>query len=185
LVLRGLPVLLSLVLIVACGGGSEDTAGSATATSTPKPTASRTPTHAPTPTGTPAPEVVTVAPVPAQDTEAPQVTPAPTQPPAPPATNQAPAFPDSISISTDTSFEYDDDGYLTGAVTVITVPAAADPDGDSLTYNWSASNGSISGAGVTATWTRALDFGEPQPGTVTVTADDGRGGSDVLEIEVQ
>jgi hypothetical protein len=68
---------------------------------------------------------------------------------------------------------------------VITVPAAADPDGDSLTYSWSASNGSISGAGVTATWTRALDFGEPQPGTVTVTADDGRGGSDVLEIEVQ
>jgi len=33
-----------------------------------------------------------------------------------------------------------------GAVTVITVPAAADPDGDSLAYSWSASNGSISGA---------------------------------------
>lgn len=111
------------------------------------------------------------------------VTAAPTQPPAPPA-NAAPAFPDPFSISTDTSYEYDDEGNLTGVVTTITIPAATDPDGDPLTYTWSASNGSISGAGLTATWTRAVDYGEPQSGTVTVTASDGRGGSDVVEIHV-
>jgi hypothetical protein len=116
------------------------------------------------------------------------ITPVPTQPPAaptaPPA-NSAPAFPDPLNITTDTTFEYDDDGYLTGAVTIITIPAAGDPDGDSLTYGWSVTNGTISAAGLTATWTRAIDFGEPQPGTVTVTVSDGRGGSDVIEVEVQ
>jgi len=54
---------------------------------------------------------------------------------------------------------------------------ATDPDRDRLTYKWTASNGKITGNGLTATWVRVVP--EPnviKPGVVTVWAIDGRGG---------
>lgn len=56
-------------------------------------------------------------------------------------------------------------------------PGATDPDGDPLTYTWEASNGTITGAGLSATWVRVVQNYQVVPGTVTVTASDGRGGS--------
>ncbi|HUK53810.1 MAG TPA: outer membrane beta-barrel protein [Candidatus Binatia bacterium] len=52
---------------------------------------------------------------------------------------------------------------------------ASDPDGDSLTYAWSASGGRVDGSGPTARWTP----GDAPPGSYTITArvDDGHGGT--------
>lgn len=61
----------------------------------------------------------------------------------------------------------------TGAVSAITC-LATDPDGDLLTYTWSAASGSISGTGSTVNWTApALS----STYTITVTVSDSRGGS--------
>jgi hypothetical protein len=49
---------------------------------------------------------------------------------------------------------------------------ASDRDGDALSYNWSASGGSISGAGAAANWTAPAEVGSYN---VTVTVTDGRG----------
>ncbi len=51
---------------------------------------------------------------------------------------------------------------------------ASDPDGDKLTYTWSATGGSVSGSGETATFNAAGVAAGSY--TVTVTVDDGRGG---------
>lgn len=51
---------------------------------------------------------------------------------------------------------------------------ASDPDNNPLTYSWSATNGSISGAGLTVTWTAPASAGTY---TVTCTASDGEGGN--------
>ncbi len=59
---------------------------------------------------------------------------------------------------------------------------AEDPDGDPLTYAWSATEGSISGSGSTVTWTapgRAGYF------TVEVTVEDNRGGSTTSSVTLQ
>jgi hypothetical protein len=50
---------------------------------------------------------------------------------------------------------------------------ASDRDGDALSYNWSASGGSISGAGAAANWTAPGSLGSYN---ITVTVTDGRGG---------
>ena len=51
---------------------------------------------------------------------------------------------------------------------------AVDPDGDELTYTWSASQGDIYGEGSTVEWGSPVDEGLYR---VTVTVDDGRGGT--------
>jgi hypothetical protein len=56
-------------------------------------------------------------------------------------------------------------------------PGATDPDGDPLSYTWEATNGSITGNGLSATWVRAIQNYLVSPGTATVTASDGRGGT--------
>jgi hypothetical protein len=52
------------------------------------------------------------------------------------------------------------------------VCVASDRDGDALSYNWSASGGSISGTGVAVNWTAPESLGSYN---VTVTVTDGRG----------
>lgn len=67
-------------------------------------------------------------------------------------------------------FQYDDAGRQTGMSHELEIEAA-DPDGDPLTFAWTASNGSIVGSGTKVQW-RANG-----PGTVTVVVTDGKGGS--------
>jgi hypothetical protein len=50
---------------------------------------------------------------------------------------------------------------------------ATDPDGDELTYTWSAERGTISGEGPVVTWTAPGEYGNY---VITVTVSDGRGG---------
>lgn len=67
-------------------------------------------------------------------------------------------------------------GQILGVTTKITIQAS-DPDGDVLTFRWTASNGSITGNGPSGTWKRELTSGgQPIPGTATVVVTDGRGG---------
>ena len=67
-------------------------------------------------------------------------------------------------------------GQILGVTTKITIQAS-DPDGDVLSFRWTASNGSITGNGPTGTWKRELTSGgQPIPGTATVVVTDGRGG---------
>jgi len=58
---------------------------------------------------------------------------------------------------------------------------ASDPDGDKLSYAWSASRGKISGKGSAATWVAPDAFGTY---TIIVTVSDGRGGEAIGGIEI-
>ena len=62
---------------------------------------------------------------------------------------------------------------------------ASDPDNDPLTYAWRAADGRITGSGPTVTWTAPTAVEGSYP--VTVTVDDGRGGtaSDTTNIRVR
>jgi len=61
---------------------------------------------------------------------------------------------------------------------------ASDPDGDELTYEWTATGGEISGQGSTITWEAPNSCADY---VVTITVTDGRGGeaSEELGIEVR
>jgi len=60
---------------------------------------------------------------------------------------------------------------------------ASDPDGDSLTYRWSASQGTFSDATASSsTWTAPNDAATA---TITITVQDGRGGSASATVTVQ
>lgn len=100
-----------------------------------------------------------------------------------PRPNSDPAFPSPQSTDSSTHYSYDTNGRLVGVTTTITLsPGATDPDGDSLTYSWTATNGTITGNGLNATWQRYLIGGRVQAGDVTVTASDGHGGSATFTI---
>ncbi|MFH0768774.1 MAG: Ig-like domain-containing protein [Chloroflexota bacterium] len=58
---------------------------------------------------------------------------------------------------------------------------ASDPDGDELEYNWSASEGSISGEGSIVTWTAPKT---PGSYTITVEVKDGRGGKEIARANI-
>jgi hypothetical protein len=60
--------------------------------------------------------------------------------------------------------------------------AAADPDGDELTYLWSASGGSITGEGAVADWTAPDKYGIY---TINVEVLDGRGRDDIESMEMR
>ena len=53
--------------------------------------------------------------------------------------------------------------------------SASDPDGDTLTYDWMATGGEISGTGAAAIWTAPKEAGMYD---ITVVVDDGHGGKD-------
>jgi len=58
---------------------------------------------------------------------------------------------------------------------------ASDPDGDELTYEWSAERGSIDGEGAEVTWVGPSEYGTF---AITVTVTDGRGGEASDEISI-
>lgn len=64
---------------------------------------------------------------------------------------------------------------------------ASDPDGDTLTYEWSAVDetgnpaGNITGEGYTTTWVAPNDYGTY---TITVTVSDGRGGEATSSVDI-
>jgi hypothetical protein len=96
--------------------------------------------------------------------------------------NRPPAFPSPFNYSADTEYHYDNLGRLVGATTTITISPASDPDGDSLTYTWSATTGSITGYGLTGVWSRGISYGQVMGGTVTIRAEDGKGGVATVNI---
>jgi outer membrane protein OmpA-like peptidoglycan-associated protein len=62
---------------------------------------------------------------------------------------------------------------------------ATDPDGDTLTYRWSAASGTLSStAGAQTVWTATLDEG-PVPITVEVTDGKGATASDAITIQIR
>jgi outer membrane protein OmpA-like peptidoglycan-associated protein len=98
--------------------------------------------------------------------------PPPPPPPAPPQNNppsvKARCEPCSIEVGKSSTVSAD----------------AQDPDGDQLTYKWSAPTGTLASPGDRQTlWTGPM---EPGPVPLTVTVDDGRGGtaSDTVTIQV-
>jgi len=56
---------------------------------------------------------------------------------------------------------------------------ASDRDGDELSYDWSASGGTITGTGPEATWTAPEEVGAY---TLAVVVDDGQGGNDMESL---
>jgi hypothetical protein len=58
---------------------------------------------------------------------------------------------------------------------------ASDPDGDTVTYAWTYTGGSISGTGSTVTWTAPSTAGTY---TVTAIVSDGRGGTATRNISI-
>jgi hypothetical protein len=174
-----------------------------TRTATPSPTritatSTRTPTRTPTRTTTPVPATATPTRIvgggPGRlvllplivHSKPPTPTPTsvmPTNTPTQTAGNRPPSFPNPIETEATTEYHYDSLGRLIGATTVIQlVTGASDPDGDALTYEWSATNGTIVGNGLSATWSRAILFGNVGTGIVTVIVSDGRGGTDSFTI---
>lgn len=172
-----MPLAFAVLLAAgACGGGSDDDQPAIiqtappvvrTATATPAPTNAPTTTPAPSaaPTGTPTP------------------TPSPTPPPPP---NNPPAFaPSALLSSVHTEYTRDSDNKITGAVTTFGSPTATDPDGDVLSYGFSVSTGSIVASPQGGVWTRAISDGAELPGTITITASDGKGGTDSFVVDFQ
>jgi len=56
---------------------------------------------------------------------------------------------------------------------------ASDPDGDNLTYTWSVTGGTFSGAGPVITW---IAPDKPDTYALTVTVTDGRGGEAMMQV---
>ena len=67
-----------------------------------------------------------------------------------------------------------DPGWTTSSGSVEVTCTASDPDADELTYEWTATAGSISGTGAVVSWTAPQEVGTYY---VTVTVADGYGGS--------
>ena len=78
------------------------------------------------------------------------------------------------------SLAADPSGILYGGSTTITC-IANDPDGDMISYNWSASEGSISGVGNRVTWVAPNKGGNFN---ITVLLSDGKGGETTGNIMV-
>lgn len=96
---------------------------------------------------------------------------APPPTPVPQATNEVPVI---SSISANPT------QVVAGQSASITA-VASDPDDDPITYNWSASQGTISGTGSQVTWTSSGQSGSVSIG---LTASDNRGGQATSSVTV-
>ena len=94
--------------------------------------------------------------------------------PPPPPPNRPPV----AACSADKTSVYAGSGDLV-AVSV----QASDPDGDPLTYSWTATGGRVEGTGPAVRWNSA----DTTPGvyTVTVKVDDGRGGTASCSVDIR
>jgi len=86
--------------------------------------------------------------------------------------------PPTATCSADKSSVFVDSGD-----TVAVSSQASDPDGDPLTYNWTATGGQVDGTGAAVRWLSA----GTTVGTYTVTlkVDDGRGGTATCSVDIQ
>jgi hypothetical protein len=73
--------------------------------------------------------------------------------------------------------------YAESGETVNVRAAATDPDGDTLSYSWTANGGSVSGTGSSVQWNSA----GTRPGTYTISATvtDGKGGGASCSVDVR
>lgn len=98
--------------------------------------------------------------------------------------NYAPTLPSPdpvINAPRVTSLTPDAAAVEPGATTTITC-VAADPQGDTLTYTWTATGGAFTGAGETVTWTAPDAEGTY---TITCTVSDGENDTDeAVEVTV-
>ena len=104
--------------------------------------------------------------------EPPEAPPAP-PPTAPPTGNQPPVI-TSITITPEATT------VAHGAISKITC-SANDPDGDTLSYTWSATGGTISVAKQICTWTAPNFDGEFE---ISVVVDDGKGGTATRNLTI-
>ncbi|MCU0242327.1 MAG: OmpA family protein, partial [Vicinamibacteria bacterium] len=94
-------------------------------------------------------------------------------PPPPPAVNKAPTAACEIEKS-----------QILPGETVRARAVASDPDGDALTYQWTASDGRVVGGGAEVTFDSTGVVG-PATVTITVNVSDGRGGSAKSNCQVR
>ncbi len=85
-------------------------------------------------------------------------------PPTPPTGNQPPVISSLVAQSQQL--------YPSGNTEIQCI--AQDADGDQLNFTWAATGGDFSGAGPTIIWKAPPNYGTY---TITVTVDDGKGGS--------
>jgi hypothetical protein len=133
-------------------------------------------------------ETITVV---APGTPAPTPPSPPDPPPPEPPGNRPPVFSNPfIGGQRVTEYHRDQFGNLTGATTEIAKSVATDPDGDPITYVWAATVGTVEDRGQETNagidqrivrWTRGVDVaGFLLGGDVTITASDGKGGTDTF-----
>jgi len=80
------------------------------------------------------------------------------------------------------NLQADSPSVIAGESTLVTCEAE-DPDGDTLTYEWRATGGELTGAGPHVTWFAPTILpGQTTDYTVTAAVDDGKGGFDVEEV---
>jgi hypothetical protein len=74
-----------------------------------------------------------------------------------------------------------------GNVTVVTLDGtgSTDPDGDSLTYAWTAASGTFVNGTTASSATAEVTFPGTAPYAVTLTVNDGNGGSNTASTTIQ
>jgi hypothetical protein len=90
-----------------------------------------------------------------------------------PGTNRIPIVTATIKVSN--RIELGPTGRQEGLTTTVSVNAS-DPDGDPLTFTWSAWNGSLSPEGNSVVWRRPVDYGRAREGLLVVEVSDDKGG---------